>query len=220
MALTSTTIGKKGPSLGKKPDARTRADIYRDLISLGLGHNGDTFTASAWLALDLLKSPNRAKTHFLAITVSRNFESRGPRDTYNLIDAEALPLSLLDDRGYQDIDLADTHIGKNPREILRRDEEGRLRDDADVLGSALVLLVELNDDEKKRSVRTAVEKSAVPTSHPLGLFKLHQQKVGPLAAMPGMGGPRGMWKQCLKNGLAGGHFSPRYMGPYTPPPEA
>jgi hypothetical protein len=189
-----------------------------DILALAIEHDSDTFTVASWLALDLLNDLGRRKTHFLAVTLSRNHHvpRSSPRRMYTLIDAEALPFDVLNKRydsytilGPQDEWPKHPREGLSPghpRLALESDEEIRLLQGA--LGSVMVVSVELNERERNRSVQEAVEKTAVPMFQPLTLYPIHQQNLPRIP--PWM---RARWKDCLRHALNGGAWCTRYV-PY------
>jgi hypothetical protein len=168
LEYTGTTEGEKRSKLKPGEIPRTRGDIMGDILALAIEHDSDTFTVASWLALDLLNDLGRRKTHFLAVTLSRNHHvpRSSPRRMYTLIDAEALPFDVLNKRydsytilGPQDEWPKHPREGLSPghpRLALESDEEIRLLQGA--LGSVMVVSVELNERERNRSVQEAVEK--------------------------------------------------------------
>ncbi|TRM61262.1 hypothetical protein BD626DRAFT_570918 [Schizophyllum amplum] len=168
-------------------------------------HNGDTNTVCAWLALDLVHNFGRAKTHFLAITLRRNVGSRNPRAMYRLVDADVLPLSILQET-FENRWRLDATYPISPLLALEHDARGRIANDG-ALGSVLVLSVEIQEDENK-TVEEAVRTTLIPMYTPLGLFKVHKQKFStfPLNQLIA----KNLWMKCLENGLNGGTFSLTY----------
>ncbi|KAI0041104.1 hypothetical protein FA95DRAFT_1611260, partial [Auriscalpium vulgare] len=122
------------------PGGRNRVTMMEDLTPWAQSHNGDTFGFAVWQALDLLNHFERRLTHVLALTVRRT-QSTDPRKFYSLIDAEAVPMSLITER-----------VGDTPEKgIKRTDVQQRA---AGKLGAVLVMTFELlpGDDRPLREV--------------------------------------------------------------------
>ncbi|KAL1743413.1 hypothetical protein HDZ31DRAFT_65021 [Schizophyllum fasciatum] len=204
-----TTFGEPKPK-GKIARARrSKGEVNNDLRKHVMEHNGDTYTVCAWIALDLAKHLERAKTHFLGITLRRNLRSTNPRAMYNLIDAEVLPLSVLQET-FEGRWALDGSYPVSPILALEHDARGRQINDG-ALGSVLVFSVELQEDEE-RTVEEAVRMTLIPMISPLGLFKVHQEKFSRFP-MNKLNGQKNLWMRCLENGLKGGAFSLSYT-PY------
>ncbi|KAJ7054610.1 hypothetical protein C8F01DRAFT_1162157 [Mycena amicta] len=172
---TSTNFGEKGRLKKDREHLRSRADIVRDLTATATEHNGDTFSVVIWHAMNLLRDINRAKTHFFAITLTRNFSATNPRALHTLVDAAVLPLSILEDK-FDKMGVAfmnasgsthDPPVMFSPVKVLRDSAEEEKRKGA--LGAALTICVELSRKEKGKSVEQAVKDTSCPTFHPLGL---------------------------------------------------
>ncbi|KZW01903.1 hypothetical protein EXIGLDRAFT_829805 [Exidia glandulosa HHB12029] len=204
---TTNTFGEKGPK--RKTGARTRGVILQDLTALANAHNGDTFTVAAWLAMDLLHNPQKADTHVLAITLRRNLSVSydTPRKLYTLVDAAVIPLSTWNKK-FDDVValMQDGALVTKPSTVLEQNKAQRLADGA--LGAVMVTCIELAPGETK-TVEQALLETMVPTFQPLGVFKVHQDllRKWPTGMYP-------VWKECLKNSLDGGAFSPTFT-PYT-----
>lgn len=112
----------------------------------------DTLSFSAWNLLGLLRDISRARTHFLAVTLRRT-DSFNSRTMYSLVDAEALPWSVLDAVYANRAHIADLSP-VSPRLMLEKDEEGRKRR-GEALGSVMVVSIELPHGDN-RSPRNAL----------------------------------------------------------------
>ncbi|KAI5900699.1 uncharacterized protein SCHCODRAFT_02483727 [Schizophyllum commune H4-8] len=168
--------------------------------------SSDTYTICAWLALDLANHPERATTHFLGITLRRNLKSTNPRALYTLVDAEVLPLSVLQDT-FEGRWAMDGSYPVSPILALEHDARGRKINDG-ALGSVMVFSVELQEDEEK-TVEQAVRTVSLDL---LSNLALHQRKFSTFP-MNQLNGQKGLWSRCLANGLKGGAFSLNYT-PY------
>lgn len=156
---------------------RIREQILSDLQVFAHNHNGylvfavrcymiplsacprDTLTVSAWHLLELTKDISRAKTHCLVLTL-RHTDSPNPRAIYSLIDAEVLPLSILE-ATYENRTNFWSELGQtvSPKEMLASDEEERKR--AGGLGSVMVMSIELPKGDN-RSPRNAMNEVRSP----------------------------------------------------------
>lgn len=114
---------------------------------------------SAWHLLELTKDISRAKTHCLVLTL-RHTDSPNPRAIYSLIDAEVLPLSILE-ATYENRTNFWSELGQtvSPKEMLASDEEERKR--AGGLGSVMVMSIELPKGDN-RSPRNAMNEVRSP----------------------------------------------------------
>ncbi|KAF7307970.1 MYND-type domain-containing protein [Mycena kentingensis (nom. inval.)] len=216
MDFTKTHVDGKGRSKKDREHLRSRGDIIRDLSATANAHNGDTFTVVCWHALNLVRNINKAKTHFFAMTLSRNFDATNPRAMHSLIDAAVLPLSVLQDKFSnmgvlaQDAQGSHKEVPFTPLDMLRQNEQERLRDGG--LGAVMVVSVELSKKEKGKSVEQAVRDTMCPTFQPLGLFKVHQDS---MKRMPSLIFEERIWKQCLRNALDGYAYAhTRQPSPY------
>ena len=111
----------------------------------------DTLTVSAWHLLELTKDISRARTHFLARTLRRTASSN-PRTLYSLIDAEALPFSMLEAVYANRVQLSDSSP-VSPKAMLEQDEVERKREGG--IGSVMVVSIELPKGDN-RSTRDAL----------------------------------------------------------------
>ncbi|KAF7317441.1 MYND-type domain-containing protein [Mycena chlorophos] len=75
-----------------------RVVLFRDLYITAHTYGHFAFAESAYFGLDLDKDINRASTHFLAITLSRNPGATNPRTLHAFVDSAVLPLSALEAR--------------------------------------------------------------------------------------------------------------------------
>ncbi|KDQ16495.1 hypothetical protein BOTBODRAFT_106928, partial [Botryobasidium botryosum FD-172 SS1] len=104
----------------------------------------DTLAVASWVFLDLTKDINRARTHFLLVTLRRT-ASPVPRTMYSLIDAEVLPFTILEKR-FENSGLLDASP-EGPRyanmiEMFEKNREERIKNDG-ALGAVLVVSMEL-----------------------------------------------------------------------------
>ncbi|KAF7305816.1 MYND-type domain-containing protein [Mycena chlorophos] len=203
---TATSKGMKGRSKKGRDNLRSRGDVIRDLGATAQRHNGDTFTMACWHAMNLVQDIGKAKTHFLAVTLSRNLNATNPRALHSLVDAAVLPFAVLEEKFSGAALLAQDassgshrEIPMTPLDMLRANERERVRDDG-ALGAVLVTCVELGPKEKAKSVEQAVRDTMCPTYHPLGLFGVHQRSI---SAMPAIVFEERFWKLCLRNALDG-----------------
>ncbi|KAI0062450.1 ALDH-like protein [Artomyces pyxidatus] len=140
---------------------------------------------------------DRAKTHFLAVTLRRT-ESSDPRTLYSLVDAEVIPLSFLEEAWSTRANMRDL-IPMSPRAILENDADQRRRDGG--LGSVMVMSMELpkGDDRPPRDALTQIN---VHILQPLGVYNVHKTALSRLRSFS-----RDMAMKCLKNSLDGGAYS-------------
>jgi hypothetical protein len=103
--------------------------------------------------MDLVRNLDKAKTHFFALTLRRHTEETDTRKYYSLVDAEVLPLSLLDDKFRHTADAA-TGQPVNHMDMLRRECAPLMREGA--LGTMIAMYIELGPEEEK-SVEQAVK---------------------------------------------------------------
>jgi uncharacterized protein YaeQ len=103
--------------------------------------------------MDLVRDLDKAKTHFFALTLRRHTEETDARKYYSLVNAEVLPLSLLDDKFRHTADAA-TGQPVNHMDMLRRECAPLMREGA--LGTMIAMYIELGPEEEK-SVEQAVK---------------------------------------------------------------
>ncbi|KAE9382723.1 hypothetical protein BT96DRAFT_1010128 [Gymnopus androsaceus JB14] len=156
---------------------------------------------------------SKAHTHFLMITLKRNLSSSNPLTLYSLIDADVLPLSILD------TELSKASHVESPEKVegvphpvalridlLRKDEQQRLT--AGSLGSVLLVSVELTEDEMHKSPAQAV---LDPVGHfTLWVYSGYTREANTksrLVIKPFL--PKQVWKLCLKNALDGNAYAMR-----------
>ncbi|KAJ7192226.1 hypothetical protein GGX14DRAFT_480263 [Mycena pura] len=200
MDYTSTVFGEKGRSKKGREHLRSRADIIRDLSANANIHNGDAFTVVCWQAMNLVRDITKAKTHFFAVTLLRNHASTNPRAMYSLIDADVLPLGILEKK-FSSAVAAHNEQPFSPLDMLATSAKNFEKDGQ--LGAVMVISVELGPDEKK-SVEQAVSDTSCPTFQPLGLFNVHKNT---MSSMPPRFFKKEVWKACLKNALDGYAYS-------------
>ncbi|KIM78987.1 hypothetical protein PILCRDRAFT_823849 [Piloderma croceum F 1598] len=198
-------FGEKPPKSKKGEIRRTRGQILTDLQAYAQIHNGDTLTVSAWHLLELTKDISRARTHFLTLTLRRTASSN-PRTLYSLVDAEVLPFSMLEAVYANRASLSDL-TPVSPRAMLDQDEAERKREGA--LGSVMVVSIELPKGDN-RPPRDALTLVSVHIIQPLGLFKVHKDKLSTIPTLP-----KEFYIQCLKNSLDGGVYAMKFH-PFTP----
>ncbi|KAG6849032.1 hypothetical protein H0H93_011877 [Arthromyces matolae] len=151
---TGVYMGQSAPKVKKGTISRTRRDILQDLATCANEHNGDTFTVSAWNLLGLIKDISRAKTHILALTLRRT-TSMNPRTLYDLVDAEVIPMTVMDEL-YAD---RRSMVDSSPFSIREMLESDALRREPHgALGSVMVITTELprGDDSSPRQALTNV----------------------------------------------------------------
>lgn len=99
---------------------------------------------------------SKAKTHFLAIILKRKVsESENPRILYSLVDAEVLPLSVLEKK-FANTAIANA-LGPKPMDplaVLRQNTAERIQ--AGGLGAVMVMSVEILEGEEGKSPEQAV----------------------------------------------------------------
>lgn len=201
---TTTTIQVKGPSKKKDPTARTRGVILQELSAMCDVHF-ILFVRTVWYALGI----DCARTHFLAIVVRRNFSAKRTTDTHTLVDAEVLPLQVLEKKAEWESTF--DAGGFNPVDILRDAEKKGEAENPPALGMALVIITEVNDKElrKAKSVEDTMMNTAIQSISTIGLYKhIHAQLASTIPTMSRQ------WKMALKMELDG---IPVVV---KPPPEA
>ncbi|KAH8824954.1 hypothetical protein DL96DRAFT_1611382 [Flagelloscypha sp. PMI_526] len=199
---TTTMYGEHGGV--KSSNTRTRNEIIGDIMRFAQEHNGDSYTLACWHAMDLINNIKKRETHFLAVTLRRNFAATNDWLLYTLIDADVLPMSVIEKKWANLAVL--TPFGElpvmSPIELRKRDEENR-KGSYGSLGSVLVLSVELNEEEENLTVEEAIIQIANPGIQPLGLFPEHRTSMR--RNIPGLGKN---WKFCLDNAFKGGRYGP------------
>jgi len=160
--------------------------------------SSDAFTVVCWQAMNLVRDITKAKTHFFAVTLLRNRTSTNPRAMYSLIDADVLPLGILEKKYSSTVAAHDgSEQPFSPLDILAASAKDFEKDGE--LGAVMVISVELGPGEKK-SVEQAVSDTSCSTFQPLGLFNVHKNT---MSSMPPGFFKREVWKACLKNALDG-----------------
>ena len=105
--------------------------------------------------MDLLGDIHKAETHFLGITLRKNASFTNPRAMYSLIDAQVLPLTLLEEKFKHVANAQDERPVNMIEEFVVKDRKRRIADGA--LGSVLVMSFELAPGEDM-TVEEAVAK--------------------------------------------------------------
>ncbi|KAG6849033.1 hypothetical protein H0H93_011878 [Arthromyces matolae] len=199
---TGVFVSQPGPKAKKGHNQRTRKDILQDLNTCAMEHNGGTFTLAAWNLLDLLKDISRAKTHVLALTLRRT-TSMNPRTLYELVDAEVLPMTFMDEFFANQRLLSDSSP-VSPRQMLEDDAIKNQLEGA--FGVAMVISTELPPGDN-RSPRQALTDVCVSTYHAIGLFEKHKRD---LEALIKPSVPKEFFVQSLRNALKGGTSRPTF----------
>ncbi|KAF7297424.1 Chondroitin AC/alginate lyase [Mycena indigotica] len=201
---TKHGLRQKGHLKNGREHLRNRAEIIRDLTATATEHN-DTYNVVIWHAMDLVRDIGRAKTHFFAMTLTRNHEATNPRAWYSFVDAAVLPLSLLEEK-FDNVatmtaneDGSTTETPWSPLAVLKTHDEEMIRKGG-ALGAALIVAVELSKKEKSKTVAQAVKETSCPGISPMGLWISVKRSVSVLP--PVMSNPR-IWKACLKNAMDG-----------------
>lgn len=105
--------------------------------------------------MDLLTDIREAETHFLGITLRKNASFTNPRAMYSLVDAQVLPLTLLEEKYKHAANAQDGQPIDAFEEFVIKDRKRRIENGA--LGSALVMSFELAPGEDM-TVEEAVDK--------------------------------------------------------------
>ncbi|KAJ7054548.1 hypothetical protein C8F01DRAFT_1161975 [Mycena amicta] len=187
---------------------RTTANILGDLARTVEIHRTYVLVPVCWFALALDRDMNKSTTHFVAITLSRNFDSPSDRTLYSLVDADVLPLSILEEKSIREHDKGPGVKPYNPAQHFFGQRERMLKDASKgVIGGALVVCIELSpkDKTKFKTVREAVIGTPCDCfySWPQVLFTTARDVYKPLNLHQSS-----QWKACLKNALNGFAFSP------------
>ncbi|KAJ7255349.1 hypothetical protein C8J57DRAFT_1075812, partial [Mycena rebaudengoi] len=167
----------------------------------------DSYTVACWHAMNLAHDLNKAQTHFLGVVLQRNLEAKTDRTLYTLVDAEVLPLTVLLKK-FESVTIL-TPSGKEvpmtPVDMLKQDAARRMQDASDgALGS--VMVSHTNCPRLHLLIRSRwYPLSSMRTPH----LNLLSSTLPMLNTFFGSN-----WKLCLKNGLAGGRYSPTFM-PYN-----
>nr|GAT53130.1 predicted protein [Mycena chlorophos] len=185
---------------------RTGRQIVDDLNELVELHGSMSLNSLCWLALNLSSTPGKARTHFIAISVSRNANPTSPRTLHSLIDVDVFPMTML-----KDVDLLDGNGLYNPVKAFREEVKGMIEEYGKdmVFGGALVLLVELSDAEKTIPLRQAIlEKCETGgiLSHSMPMMCLQKATYETLFSALPHARNKPHWKACLAHALDGYAF--------------